>query len=71
MHTIRWKDITKPKKLGGLGLRNLKHMNEACILKLGWEIKFGEDTLWCEVIKGKYLRQSKICAKTYDSSLWK
>lgn len=34
MHTISWKEINKPKTLGGLGLRNLKEMNEACIPKL-------------------------------------
>lgn len=71
MHTISYKETTKTKKIGGLSLRNLKEMNEACIAKLGWKIKSGEDTLWCEVMKGKYIRQSEVSAKVYDSSLWK
>lgn len=30
-----WEGITKPKKIGGLGLKNLKDINEASISKLG------------------------------------
>ena len=71
MQTISWKEITKPKKLRVLSLRNLKEMNEACIAKLGWNVKSGEDTLWCEGMKEKYIRQSEVSAKVYDSSLWK
>lgn len=39
MHTIRWQDICKPKHFGGLGLKHLVRMNEACISKLSWKLE--------------------------------
>lgn len=54
-----------------LGLRNLKNMNEVCIAKLGWKLMLEENTLWHEVMKGKYFRQFDICAKNHDFCKWK
>lgn len=75
MHTISWKEITKPKKIGGLDLTNINYMNEVFISKLGWKIKTGENTLWCEFMCGKYGRKStndnEVHAQVYDTSMWK
>jgi ribonuclease HI len=40
--------------MGGLGLRRLDNMNQACLLKLGWKLYIGANDLWCQVLKGKY-----------------
>lgn len=53
VHAVNWDTVTKPKYLGGLGLRRLSTMNDACLLKLGWELKPGSSSLWCG--------QRKIC----------
>ncbi|MCI05358.1 putative ribonuclease H protein [Trifolium medium] len=70
-----WESVTKPKAYGGLGLRRLVHMNTACLMKLGWAIRSGEEALWTDVIKGKYGRGNSnfehVEAKTHDSSLLK
>ncbi|KAF1892117.1 hypothetical protein Lal_00036473 [Lupinus albus] len=36
--TVAWKTVSTPIKTGGLGLRSLKHMNQAALLKLAWEM---------------------------------
>ncbi|KAK2422286.1 Polynucleotidyl transferase, ribonuclease H superfamily protein [Trifolium repens] len=53
-HAVNWGIVTTPKRLGGLGLRRLDIMNQACLLKLGWKMYIGANDLWCQVLKGKY-----------------
>ncbi|MCH79377.1 putative non-LTR retroelement reverse transcriptase [Trifolium medium] len=73
-HAVSWEMVTKPKYLGGLGLRKLDIMNKACLLKLGWKLYSGANDFWCDVIRGKYgnnnLQHETQCRAT-DSSLWK
>lgn len=55
--------------------KKLHLMNQACLMKLGWQLRCGKDSLWCSVLLGKYGRQGvsdqhlAICAT--DSSIWK
>lgn len=51
-----WKDIGKPKELGGLGFRRFKDMNQALIAKLGWKLASSEDCLYIRMLKSKYLQ---------------
>lgn len=53
VHLLSWDKLILPKGLGGLGLRNLENMNNACLLKLGWAIRNGNDGLWTKVLRGK------------------
>lgn len=66
MHTVSW------KKNGGLGLCNLKDMNETFIAKLGIKLKSGDESLWCKVMCGKYdkknIRRNEVLHQVYDSS---
>lgn len=75
MHIVRCKDITKTKRVSGLGLCNPKEMNEACIAKLSWHIKTAGSALCCNVISGKYARkhigENAAHSQVYDSTLWK
>jgi hypothetical protein len=73
-HAVGWDMVTKPKYIGGLGLRRLNIMNIACILKLSRKIQSGSQDFWCEVLKGKYKRGAEggvVGAKANDSHLWK
>ncbi|KAF1899534.1 hypothetical protein Lal_00019662 [Lupinus albus] len=36
--TVAWKKVCTPTKVGGLGFRSIKHLNQAALLKLSWEI---------------------------------
>jgi hypothetical protein len=74
-HAVSWDKVTKPKALGGLGLRRLVHMNKACLMKLGWAIRSGKEALWIDVMKRKYVRQNSNfenpIVRVQDSCLWK
>jgi ribonuclease HI len=73
-HAVNWNVVTLPKWMGGLGLRNLDVMNQACILKLGWKLNYGSTDFWCQVVKGKYGVHSfanDIVLRPSDSSIWK
>lgn len=75
MHALSWEMVTRPKNMGGLGMRHLYHMKTACIMKLGWELKQNKPHLWCDVLRGKYMGRMEVTdgvlVKGYDSSLWK
>ena len=51
-----WKDICKPKEVGGLGFLRFTDFNTTLLAKLGWKLAFGEETLWTSIFKAKYLR---------------
>ncbi|KAI5424837.1 hypothetical protein KIW84_030864 [Lathyrus oleraceus] len=74
-HTVSWDNITKPKNMGGLEIRNLTDMNKARLFKLGWSLRSGDNSVWCQVLQGKYGRKDgsliDLATKAYDSSLWK
>ena len=47
-HTARviWEVVTRPKKEGGLGVRDLTQWNKACFMKLIWLIFFQAGSIW-------------------------
>ncbi|MCH89608.1 putative ribonuclease H protein, partial [Trifolium medium] len=51
-HAVSWDKVTTPKWMGGLGLRNLECMNQACLSKLGWKLFSGADDYWCQIMRG-------------------
>lgn len=53
-HAINWSIINSPKMMSNLGLRNLIMTNKVCLLKFGWELLSGDNSLWCQVLRGKY-----------------
>lgn len=63
------------KAFGGLGLRNLRHMNKAGLVKLGWNLLEVSNSLRYQVVRNKYgrgkNRLDSISAKSIDSSFWK
>lgn len=74
IHAIKWDTLQRPKKLGGLGLRNLEVMNKACLMKLNWNFPNNSKDLWCKVLKGLYGEVTMLnvpCSRSNDSSLWK
>ncbi|GAU19044.1 hypothetical protein TSUD_193810 [Trifolium subterraneum] len=74
-HVIGWNTMTMPKQLGGHGTHNLRIMNDACLMKLGWNLHQGKDRLWTQVLWGKYGQNSdataELVVKHTDSDLWK
>ncbi|PNY01940.1 ribonuclease H [Trifolium pratense] len=75
LHTIGRNTMILPKYLGGLDIRNLRIMNDACLMKLGWNLRTKKESLWTQVLWGKYVRDgnatTELVVKLTDSNLWK
>ena len=69
-----WKEICKPKDLGGLGFQRFIDFNTALLAKLGWKLASGEENLWTRILKAKYLQRSSFFEhnlKKGSSSIWR
>ncbi|GJT92150.1 RNA-directed DNA polymerase, eukaryota, reverse transcriptase zinc-binding domain protein [Tanacetum coccineum] len=44
--SVAWKDVCRPKKQGGLGLKSLRVMNHALMVKHLWNTASKKDSLW-------------------------
>jgi hypothetical protein len=53
---VKWDEICKPKKEGGLGVKNLQVMNLSLLAKWRWKLREGGDELWKKVVMAKYGR---------------
>ncbi|KAJ1391877.1 ribonuclease H [Sesbania bispinosa] len=75
LHLIAWSKIFQPKKVGGLGFKTLKLVNEAYMVKLRWRMVNQPHLLWVQAVRAKYkygdhkMPQVKNCYR--ESSLWK
>ncbi|CAN1159680.1 Putative ribonuclease H protein At1g65750 [Linum perenne] len=75
VHLLAWDHICRPKNQGGLGLRKARELNQAYLMKLGWEILNQPDKLWVRVMTSKYLEETsngpQLRRKSGGSSLWR
>ena len=72
-HFVRWDKICLPKAEGSLGLRRLKDLNEACMLRLGWSAAT-EASLWADWFSTRYCKGPSIWHPSnpkYGSTIWK
>ncbi|KAL6126707.1 hypothetical protein ACLB2K_074753 [Fragaria x ananassa] len=54
---VAWKEVCKPKMLGGLGVRPSTFFNKAAIAKLAWKLVTDKNNWWVQVASKKYLRR--------------
>ena len=59
-HLVSWKKITKPKSEGGFGLQASKPKYLALAAKLCWRFKTSHYEPWAEVLRHKYLANSRV-----------
>ncbi|KAL0885155.1 hypothetical protein Bca101_009137 [Brassica carinata] len=57
---VAWDKLTKPKALGGLGLRDIRAFNTALLAKQAWRILTKPDCLLARVLTGKYCSKSQF-----------
>ena len=72
MHMVGWNKITKPRKLGGQGVRPARLQNTALLGKLVWSLVQSDKKLWVSILAEKYLKEGNIFlekAKT-GSPIW-
>ncbi|GAU42618.1 hypothetical protein TSUD_238110 [Trifolium subterraneum] len=54
IHWIRWSQICKHKKKGGLGFRELRAFNETLLAKQGWRCITQPNCMTTQILKAKY-----------------
>ncbi|CAJ2627607.1 unnamed protein product [Trifolium pratense] len=69
IHLVGWDKITKPKKLGGLGIRKAREANTYLLGKLVWSMHQNCDTLWVQVLRHKYLNDDMFL--TITKKIWR
>lgn len=53
---VRWKEVCNPKKVGGLGVRNILVWNQAAVGKIAWHIHMLRESLWVKLVHGVYTK---------------
>ena len=59
-HLVSWNKIIKEKAQGGLGIRSMRQLNSAFLMKLGWRVKTEPSALWVRILKEKYSRGREL-----------
>jgi hypothetical protein len=54
MGWVKWLEICKPKKEGGLGIKDLRLMNSSLLTKWRWKLVTNLEELWKKVVVAKY-----------------
>jgi len=67
--TVSWHKVCKPAKEGGLGIRNLSHINEAGNLKNCWDI-MQSYLQRAQLVKSRVLRDNNPISHHISSSIW-
>lgn len=73
-HWIGWAKLTKSKKEGGLGFRELHIFILAMLTRQGWRLLQEPDTLCAQVLKARYYPDCLVpdaVAKTEMSYTWR
>jgi hypothetical protein len=60
---VDWATVCKPREVGGLGILNTKLMNIALMLRWIWKFYQGEEGLWADLLRAKYLREHDFFSK--------
>ncbi|XP_028094134.1 uncharacterized protein LOC114294206 [Camellia sinensis] len=68
IHLVKWIEVTKSIKQGGLGIRRIRDVNVCLLLKWWWRFASDHDSLWKTVICSKYNFQGGVWLPNLSSS---
>ncbi|KAF1890286.1 hypothetical protein Lal_00013539 [Lupinus albus] len=66
---VAWKTVCTSLKARGLGLKSIKHMNHAALLKLSWEMISSQHE-WALFCRLRFGREASPSPRYYKSSIW-
>ena len=69
MAWVAWDSMSKPKAVGGLGLRDLQSYNVVLLAKIGWRLLQNPNCLLGRVLFGKYCPNNNMLLATEPSSM--
>ena len=58
LHLINWDRISQPKRMGGLGIKKFKTMNQAMLNKQYWRLCQNHNSLLAKIVKARYFPNS-------------
>ncbi|CAL0303089.1 unnamed protein product [Lupinus luteus] len=67
--TVAWKNVCLPLKEGGLGIRSIKKMNHAAMLKLTWEMLHSNQE-WARFFRNRFSHTPNPSNIYFKSSNW-
>lgn len=67
--TVAWQKLCSPVSSGGLGLRFLRSINEAAMLKLSW-VKVSSSSHWSMLLKSRFSRFNRPLGHYANSSTY-
>lgn len=75
IHLVNWDTLCKPTAMGGVSLHKASLMNMALLTKLAWRVLTQRETVWCKVLREKYLWNNEggawLVDKQRASKVWK
>ncbi|MBA0722073.1 hypothetical protein Golax_009555 [Gossypium laxum] len=74
LNLVKWDYLCKEMKNGGLGFKKFDCLNNAFLMKIGFNLVKKTDHLWVQVLRVKYRWKGKLPISLYEgntSCLWK
>ncbi|WMV30346.1 hypothetical protein MTR67_023731 [Solanum verrucosum] len=74
-HLLKWDEVIQSKKVGALGIRNLKLQNQSLLMKWLWRFASQEQALRKETIKARFGMENKwttyMPTQPYGTRVWR
>lgn len=72
LHLVGWNDISRPKHIGGLGIRSATDCNITALANSAWRLLQSKNSPWASMLYAKYLHsRSPGCFRSSDSFIWR